>query len=294
MQFFLRLAGWLPLPVLHSIGWLAGWIMWFIPNSQKRTAVQQVAWCLPQLDTRAQRRLVRKSLIETAKAIVEAPAFWYGPFSRVSRWIHDEEIMAQLRERTSSSGGAAIFLTPHLGAWELTSFVGALIGPLTILYKPQTRADGKANELMNPGRARMDNIRLASTDAKGVRTLLNALKKHEMIGILPDHDPPEGSGVFAPFFGRPAHTMDLVGRLARRSGAPVIIFVAERLSWGRGFRFHLIDAPQGVDDPEQGPTILNEGLEQCIMRWPQQYWWGYKRFRRLPDGVQSPYMPKGK
>lgn len=291
-QFLLHLAGWLPLPVLHGIGWLAGWIMWFIPNSQKRTATQQIVWCLPDWSPRAQKRLIRRSLIETAKAIVEAPAFWYGPAFRLKRWLNDEKMLADLRARTERSGGAAIFLTPHLGAWELSSFVGALIGPLTVLYKPQTRADGKANEMMNPGRSRMKNIKLASTDSGGVRALLAALKRREMIGILPDHDPPEGSGQYAPFFGHPAHTMDLVSKLAGKSGAPVFFFVAKRLSWGRGFRFYCMDAPAEISDPQQGTAAMNRGLEEVIMRWPDQYWWGYKRFRRLPPGVENPYKKK--
>lgn len=289
MLWGLRIAGWLPLPVLHSIGWLAGWVMWLVPNSQKRTATQQIQWCFPDMDVRTQRRWVRKSLIETAKAIVEAPVFWYGPLSRVNKWAGNEDLLADIRKRTVHSGGSAIILSPHLGGWELCSYCGAQLGPVTVLYKPQTRADGLANDLMNTGRARLANITLASTDAGGVRALLGALKRQEIIGILPDHDPPEGSGQFAPFFGRPAHTMDLVSKLAHKTGAPVFFMVCERLSWARGFRIHCIDAPEGIDDVVRGPAVLNQGLEACIMRWPQQYWWGYKRFRRLPPGVESPY-----
>ena len=263
--------------------------MWLIPNSQSRTATQQVRWCLPQLSQQEQNKIIRESLIETAKAVVEGPAIWYGSMWRIKRWIEHEPTLKLFKERTENGTKAAIFLTPHLGSWELTSFVAAQLGPITVLYKPQTRSNGIANDLMNTGRARIPNIKLASTDAGGVRLLMQALKRQEMIGILPDHDPPENAGQFAPFFGHPAHTINLISKLAEKTKAPVAFFVAERLSWGRGFRFHCIDLPDTIADPENGVTVMNQGLEECIMRWPGQYWWGYKRFRRLPQGIQSPY-----
>lgn len=288
-RILLRLAGWLPLPVLHFIGWLGGSLMWYFPNSQRRIALQQIQWCLPDWSASAQKKLAKRSLVETAKAVVEAPAFWYGPAFRLNRWLDDKALLAQMKERRAQADKPIIFLTPHLGAWELSSFFGAQLGPLTVLYKPQTRSEGAANRLMNEGRTRVENIKLASTDSNGVRLLMNALKRREMIGILPDHDPPEGSGVYAPLFGHPAHTMDLVSKLARKSGAPVVFFIAERLPWARGFRFHCVEASEGIDDDELGATVMNKDLEKLIMQRPEQYWWGYKRFRRLPADVQSPY-----
>jgi KDO2-lipid IV(A) lauroyltransferase len=127
------------------------------------------------------------------------------------------------------------------------------------------------------------------TDGGGVKALLAALKRGELVGILPDHDPPEGAGKFAPLFGLPAHTMDLGPKLAARSGAPVNFIVAERLSWGRGFRFHVVPAPADIADAQTGAAAVNRGLETCIRRWPAQYWWSYKRFRRRPPGAPDPY-----
>jgi len=84
--------------------------------------------------------------------------------------------------------------------------------------------------------------------------------------------------------------MDLVGKLASRGGAPVWFVSAERLSWGRGFRFHLERAPHGIDDPELSPAALNQGVEACVTRLPEQYWWSYKRYRRRPPGAADPYV----
>lgn len=289
LRFFLRIVGYFPLPVLHGIGWVAGWMMWLIPNSQRRTAIQQVRWCLPKLSIEEQNKIIRDSLISIAKAVTEAPAFWYGPLWRIKRWIQNDDVLELFRELTQNATQATIFLTPHLGAWELSSFAASQVGPITVLYKPQTRGNGIANTLMNPGRERLSNVSLASTDAGGVRLLMQALKRQEMIGVLPDHDPPENAGQFAPFFGRPAHTINLISKLAEKTQAPVFFFVVERLSWARGYRYHCIQLPETITDPNIGVEVMNQVLEECIMRWPGQYWWGYKRFRRLPEGVESPY-----
>jgi KDO2-lipid IV(A) lauroyltransferase len=281
----LTVLGQLPLPLLHAIGWLLGNLAWLIPNGYRKMTVRQLELCLPELKAAERQRIARASLIESLKAICEIPAIWYGPKWRVRRWIRDPVTLEVFRKLLAGNRGA-IWLTPHQGAWEIAGFFCAQAGPITLLYKPQ---DSAADEVILRGRSRLPRVSLVSTDGAGVKSLLAALRRHEMVGILPDHDPPEGSGKFAPLFGMPAHTMDLVPKLAARSGAPVWFIVAERLSWGRGFRFHALKAPDGVADPAQGAARVNAGLETCIRRWPEQYWWSYKRFRRRPPGTPDPY-----
>jgi KDO2-lipid IV(A) lauroyltransferase len=141
------------------------------------------------------------------------------------------------------------------------------------------------DDVMKRGRERF-GAKLVPSDRGGVRELLEALRRGDSIGVLPDQDPPEGSGVFAPFFGIAAHTPVLASRLAHRTGAAVLYVFAERLGWGRGFVLHIVPAPAEVADADEAPACaaLNQGLEDCIRRFPAQYWWGYARFRRRPPG----------
>ena len=282
----LTVLGQLPLPLLHGLGWLLGSLLWLVPNGFRAMTLRHLELCLPQRSAGERAHIARRSLIESCKAICEVPALWFGPEWRLRRWLRDEATLAKLRA-TLAEGKGAIMLTPHLGAWEITSLFGTQACPITILYKPQK---GAAEAVIQRGRSRLPGLKAVPTTSAGVKGLLRALKHGEMAGILPDHDPPEESGTrFAPFFGIPANTMDLVGKLAARSGAPVWFFVAERLSWGRGFRFHMERAPAGIDDVETSPAALNQGVEACVLRLPEQYWWSYKRFRRLPPGAADPY-----
>jgi KDO2-lipid IV(A) lauroyltransferase len=88
----------------------------------------------------------------------------------------------------------------------------------------------------------------------------------------------------------PANTMDLVGKLAARIGSPVWLLMAERLPWARGFRYYLQPVAADIADPERGTTVLNQALEACITRRPEQYWWSYKRYRRQPPGSADLYQ----
>jgi KDO2-lipid IV(A) lauroyltransferase len=119
----------------------------------------------------------------------------------------------------------------------------------------------------------------------GVRALLRALRRGEVVGLLPDQVPDAGEGEWAPFFGRPAYTMTLPGRLAQSSGAGVCLLVAERLSQGRGWRVH-VDA--FADSAT--PSALNAAMERLVRRFPEQYLWGYNRYKQ-PAGVPGPTGP---
>ncbi|MFT4046821.1 MAG: lysophospholipid acyltransferase family protein [Solimonas sp.] len=280
-----RAFGAAPLWLLHGLGGFVGTVLWLVPNKPRRLTQWHVGHCLPELDAGERRRLVRLSLQHMFKAVLEAPAFWFGGRRRLERWLADADAVRQLRA-LRDEGRGVIWLCPHLGAWELSGLFCSAGGPMTSLYKPQK--DAVFDRIMHDGRTRL-GAHLVPTDGGGVKALLTALKRKEMIGILPDHDPPPGSGVFAPLFGMSAHTTELVSKLAARSGAPVWFCVAERLPWGRGYRFHLSPAPDDVADPVGGATALNRGVEAVVRRMPEQYWWAYERYRHQPDGEPNPY-----
>jgi KDO2-lipid IV(A) lauroyltransferase len=109
--------------------------------------------------------------------------------------------------------------------------------------------------------------------------------------MLPDQDPGQGGGVFAPFFGISANSMVLLGRLARKTGAAVFFGYCERLPGTRGYRFHFLPAPAGIDDPDPqvAAAAMNRGVEACVRALPDQYQWSYRRFRNRPPGEAGIY-----
>lgn len=284
VRILLMVLGCLPLLVLHAGAWCIGLLLWVLPNKLRRLTQCHLEFCLQELSADQRQRIARQSLMHSMQAVLESPAIWFGPHWRLRRWLRQPVAEQQLR-MLQQNGKGVILLCPHIGSWELAGMFCAMQGPMTSLYKPQK---GVMDALIHEGRTRL-GAQLVPTATIGVKSLLQALKKGEMIGILPDHDPPEGSGVFAPFFGVPAHTTELVTKLAARTGAPVWFCMARRRDWGAGFEISLQPLPAAVAEAGQGATALNHAIEQVIRQMPEQYWWGYERYRRRPPGVANPY-----
>ena len=271
----------LPLSALHRLGAIVGRMVYLVSPRYRR--------CL-STNLRAagfsEHALLRQAIAEAGKGLLELPAIWLRPHATVAAWVVQvtgwELVEAALARRRG-----IIFLTPHLGCFEITAqyyaYRAPADAPLTALYRPPKK---KAVEpLMLAGRDR-PNLRLASADLKGVRVLLRALKQGEAIGILPDQAPGVGEGEWAEFFGRPAYTMTLAGRLAEASGAQVILAYAERLPRGQGYHLHLAPMPATLAG-ELPARTLNRALEGLVRLCPAQYGWGYNRYK-VPAGAQAP------
>lgn len=112
--------------------------------------------------------------------------------------------------------------------------------------------------------------------------LSQALRRGESIGLLPDHAPGIGEGVWAEFFGKAAFTMTLPRRLQHASDAALMMTFGERLPRGKGFRLHFEPVPE-VDFNE---TKLNRAIESLVRRFPDQYFWNYNRYKKMSSRRQ--------
>ena len=271
-----RLLSKLPLPALHWLGGLLGWLVYLLSPSYRRRLRSN-------LERAGFGQHLRAAIAESGKAIVELPFVWCAPPQRVALLATDEnwEYVQSVLER----GTGIVFLTPHLGCFEITAQQIALRTPLTVMYRPPKKAALKP--LIEGARAR-HNLHLAPANLAGVRILARCLKRGEPVGVLPDQVPQEGEGVWAPFFGRSAYTMTLPAKLAQLGRAEVILVYAERRARGAGFivRFVPFDGTLDGSAAEQAATI-NRAMEQLIARCPAQYFWSYNRYKH-PDGVAGP------
>jgi len=293
VKLLLRLLAALPLRVSHSLGSTLGWWLSVIPNRTRTISQTNLLVCLPSLSQQERQQFLRQSLMETGKALMEMGAMWLWDCQRLLPLVckvDGEEKVQQLFQR----GQGAIFLTPHLGSWEIAGLYAAARYPMTILYRPPRLAG--LDPLIRRARSR-SGAELATTNIAGVRTLVRTLSRGGVLGILPDQEPAEDTGIFAPFFGIQAYTMVLVARLAQRTGAPVFIAYCERLPKSKGYylRFQQIPDEQFHDGVEQAVTAINLAIEGCVRALPTQYQWSYKRFRRRPPGEPKIYTkPTGK
>lgn len=255
------------MPLLHAVGAALGWLsFWVSPTYRRRFLdnARQAGYGLRQ---------IRPAVAEAGKLIAEVPRLWFGKPVRVE-WQGAELIAA-----AHAHGRGIVFLTPHLGCFEVTAQAYASrFGRITVLYRPARKP--WLRELVDTARGRA-NLATAATTLAGVRQMLRALKAGEAVGLLPDQVPPEGLGVWAPFFGRAAYTMTLSARLARQTGAAIVMAWGERLPWGRGYRVHCLPWPCDVaEDAAAAAAQVNAQMESLIRRCPQQYLWGYARYKQ--------------
>jgi KDO2-lipid IV(A) lauroyltransferase len=279
VKTLLSLIARLPLCTLHAIGAALGWITYLMSPvyaSRLRENVCQSGICP---DETVRRKLVRAAVAEIGKGALEMAAIWFREEQAAAALIVERNNWS-LVEAARERGKGIIFLTPHLGCFEVTALYAALRMPITVLYRPPHKR--WLEPLMIAGRERAQ-AKVAPANTYGVRVLYRALRKGEAIGLLPDQAPGEGEGEWADFFGRPAYTMILVGRLAQATGATVVLAYAERLAKGRGYRLHL----RAPAEPVTSAAAMNRVIESLIRECPAQYLWSYNRYK-VPAGVRPP------
>jgi KDO2-lipid IV(A) lauroyltransferase len=271
-----RLLSALPLPVLHVLGSWLGWLVYGLSPSYRRRLRANLA----QAGFSAH---LHEAVSEAGKAIVELPFIWCARQERINAVARMDNM--ELVTATLARGQGIVFLTPHLGCFEVTAQQVSLHTPITVMYRPPRKSALKP--LVEGARAR-GKMALAPATLAGVRMLAKTLRRGEPIGILPDQVPQEGEGVWAPFFGRPAYTMTLPAKMAQLGAAPIILTYAERLKGGRGYviRFTPFVGDLSGSAAEQAAAI-NRAMEQLIARAPAQYFWSYNRYKQ-PDGVAGP------
>ncbi len=281
MLISLRLLARLPLPLLHALGWLVGAALF-----PWRRRARDVTDNLRQagLDTPG---MARRANIGVAKGLFESLAIWLRPFPEAMSLVREVRGLEHV-EAARAAGKGIIALEPHLGNWELGGLYLGQYLPITFLYRPARQA--WADELTRLGRER-GGVRLATPDMKGVRAMLQSLKRGEGVGVLPDQVASKGDGVWAPFFGRPAFTPTLTFRLIAATGAVPLILFCERLPWGRGFRLHVMPAPEFSAEPAEAAAQLNRAVEDLVRQYPDQYLWTYRRYKRPHDAPPPEAAP---
>ena len=230
----------------------------------------------------------RTVLFHTALTMLESLRFWTRtPARNLAEVV--EVIGLERLTAAQARGRGVLLVAPHYGNWELLAQWLAAQGRFSLLY---TRGEGAiVDGFLRLARER-GGVRAVAADAHGMKPLLKALQRGELVGITPDQVP-EGGGAWAAFFGTPAFTMSLLPRLAERSGAALLLAAAERRDDGR-FRILLTEAP-GIDATqtlEARVAAMNAAVEALVRRDPAQYQWTYKRYTLRPpgSGEENPYL----
>lgn len=286
MTLLLRWLSRWPLWLLQAIGAAVGWLAYAASPAYRLRVRENTAGA-------GFNATVRSACVAHAgRMAAELPWLWMPPPSRqIDQWVRWQG--GHAIDEAVAGGGGVVLLTPHLGSFEVCAQAYARrLGqrrPLTALYRPARQAWLREVEHHNRHRP---GLHTAPANLAGVRQMLRALRRGETVGLLPDQVPPEGLGVWAPFFGRPAYTMTLASRLLEQTGATLLLMWAERLSSGRGWVVHVLRPQDVLEGPiDHSPEGINRCMEALIRRAPGQYLWGYHRHkqpRRVgPEGAEA-------
>jgi Kdo2-lipid IVA lauroyltransferase/acyltransferase len=313
----LTLARWLarwPLWLLHVVGTLVGWTVYAASSRYRRRFREQVRHAGVAPAT------ARQAVAEAGRMVMELPRLWLrptaphgdgstGPASLLDRprrrhrpprprptlpapvtWTGREHV-----ERARQQGRGVLFLTPHLGCFEITAQAYAARfgrdGPITVMYRPARQT--WLREVQRHARER-PGLTAVPASLAGVRQMLRALRRGEAVGLLPDQVPPEGMGEWAPFFGRPAYTMTLAARLVAQSDAVPLLIWGERLPRGAGYRVHVspFPEPQALKGGAvEAAAAVNRAMEAMIRGCPGQYLWGYDRHKAPKGAAEGAAVP---
>ena len=276
LLFLVRLVAALPLPVLHAIGRLAGRLAYAFPGKYRRRLRANAAQAgYPDA------AFARRAAGEIGAMILESPRIWFRHEACLAQVVPgNERIVWQAYEE----GKGILFLTPHLGSFEICARYITREVPGTVMFRPPHKAILAPVLDIARNTAKVNAV---PANTQGVREFVRALRRGELVGLLPDQVPGAGEGIWAPVFGRMAYTITLPGKLATQTGAAIIVIAGERLPAGRGWRLHYTRVPTPLpESPDAQAALINATMEDLIRRFPEQYLWGYNRYK-TPRGAPA-------
>lgn len=287
MKILFRLLARLPLGTNHALGAFMGRLVYALSPRYRRRLLENLAasgLCPGPEDVA---RLARENAAEIGKGASELA--WALFRADEVPGLVKERLGWDAVERLRAANRPIIFVTPHLGAYDIAGRYLWTHVPILAMYRPHKLfwVDQLLREGRNRGAA-PDGTNVAPANMAGVRMVLKHLRRGGCSVVLPDQVPGLGEGEWAEFFGRPAYTMTLLGRLQEASGAALVFCFAERLPHGEGYRLHL----DALGEPLPGDRlaaarIVNAHVEKLVRACPAQFLWGYNRYKR-PAGAPPP------
>ena len=274
MTIVFRALSFLPLWMLHALGAVLGWLVFLVSKTYRQRFMANATQAGLGVSN------ILPAVAAAGRLVAELPRLWMGRAVAI-QWQGAQHI-----DKALQAGRGIVFLTPHLGCFEITAQAYAMRygqqgKPMTVLYRPPRKSGWGA--WVGAARQR-PGLHTAPATLAGVKQMLKALKHGDCVGVLPDQVPPQHQGLWTPFFGKPAYTMTLSARLAQQTGATVLIAWGQRMAWGQGYTVRVAPFEGQLSDDLSSATVqINQAMESLIAQCPTQYLWGYDRYKQPRD-----------
>jgi KDO2-lipid IV(A) lauroyltransferase len=287
---FIKGIGLLPRPVARAIGITLGLTVYALHGRLRRVGLRNLALAFPKMPDSERRRLLRGEFISLGRQLAEVCLFPSYTRENVSRTIVYDGF--ENFERAYARGQGVLFLTGHIGAWELSAFAHSLNGhPLSIVMRSLDNA--YIDRLLQSYRTMHGNRTVDKDDF--VRGLLGAMRAGETVGILMDTNMTPPQGVFVDFFGVPACTASGLARIALRTDAAVVpgftVWDARQRKYILRFEpaVELIRTADNEADIVANTAKFTNAIEEIIRQYPDQWLWVHRRWKTRPPGEPPLY-----
>jgi Kdo2-lipid IVA lauroyltransferase/acyltransferase len=280
----LKSLGRLPVAAARRLAALVGRFLYWATPRLRRVADQNLRMALPQL-TASERSAICSGVYRSLGRLLAECARFPRLNSTNVEEIVGYEGLENYQAAVARKRGV-LFLTAHLGAWELGAFAHALYGyPLSVVYRPLDNPF--LNRLVNSYRALSGNKLIDKNES--AREILSALARNETVGILADQNTLREEGVFVDFFGIPASTTAGIAKIALRTGAVVVPAFCAWEEREKKFRIHF-HAPLELEttgDPQRdihaATQKMTAAIEQFVRKYPDQWLWIHRRWKTRPE-----------
>jgi KDO2-lipid IV(A) lauroyltransferase len=282
--------GLLPRPLARAVGILLGYKMYFLLPRLRRVGMRNLEIAFPDKSKAHRRKILRGVYVSLGRQLAEfclLPRYTRENTKNLFSYDGFENY-----EAAHARGKGIFYLTAHIGAWEISSFVHSLYDhPMHIIVR----------ELDNPYVqrlvARYRSLHGNQTHDKDdfARGLIEAMRKGEGVGVLMDTNMTPPQGVFVNFFGTPACTASGVARVALRTDAAVVpaFMIWDSVLSRYRLRFEpaieLIRTGDDEADAIANTARFSKAIEDIVRRFPDQWLWVHRRWKTRPEGEPPIY-----
>ncbi len=274
----IRLLNLFPYPINIKIGKSFGHLLYLVEKRRSAIARKNLALCLPELSNAEREEIALSAFRNFGASIFETAMSWWANPKKLAKLVEYEG--KEHLERALAQNKGVLLLGAHFSLIDLPGVLLNQVHPVYAIYRNQTNL--VFNHFMIKARNR--NLR-GIIPHTSMRSAAKTIKQGNIVWYAPDQDMGIDHSVFADFFGHPAATLISTGKLARLTGAPVVMMVPYRKPDDSGYVIEFLEGPKDFPsgDDVQDATVINKLLESGIRRAPNQYYWFHRRFKTQPD-----------